>query len=931
MKKLLLILFLVPLIGFSQNCNTLYLTMIDSSGNGWSGNMFTIVDSTGNTIFSTTLNSGSFGLDSICLPDDCYGISCNGGTNQNEVSWSLSDSNGTVLLLGGAPYSDSICLPYNCTPDPDSFESPNLSWTNGVYNGFGQTTDLPWIRNQGPTSTNNTGPSYAFNGVYYMHLECASFPLGAYATLEAGCVNPLAYTNPYLSFAYHMYGIAIGSLNVDVSVDDGLTWSTVWAKSGNHGDVWNQAHIDLSAYTSNIMIRIVGVVGTTTYGDIAIDLLSIGSPIMGCTDYFADNYDTTAVVDDNSCVYDNCTQLTLDLYDSYGDGWNGNYISFTDAGGDVLFYAWLSEFPNGSSFSLPICLPADCYSIYCGGGFWQNEVSWTLSDSLGNIIRSGGAPYSGGVCFPQVYGCDDILALNYDSSVTISDSSCIYPQILLTASVNDISCNGQSDGYIDLVVSGGIPPLTFLWSNGSTNEDINNLVSGSYSVIVTDNNGNNETALFDISEPDSLIVNFIVIDASGVGINDGEIYSFVSGGTPSYTYYWLSSFVNDTTPNLIGVPAGTYTSYILDANGCFNYVGVNVGIDSTSNGCTDSLAFNYDSSALVDDGSCIYIGCTDPIALNYNINATIDDGSCYYVYCNDTVPTGLSLNWTTDTKAEINWDNMNIGDCMAWKYYVRYRELGAPSWNTKSAGVGNGLCNFGLNTTTKVLQNLSSGTTYEYKMKAFYCGGGESGYSNASQFTTASDCPIMTNLNVQTFNANHSKASFSWDSTGAYVFARIALRVDTAGSSWLTAGGFGVYYPTLTVNKFGLQSAESYRAQGRTFCDPNITSYRSLWTSPIFWTQPALIKMNGGTVITNLDVYPNPSRDIFNISFSSDIQQDLSIRIVNVVGAEVYSEKRQKFIGEYTKQINIDNYGKGIYLLEIETSNGIINKKLIVQ
>ena len=46
---------------------------------------------------------------------------------------------------------------------------------------------------------------------------------------------------------------------------------------------------------------------------------------------------------------------------------------------------------------------------------------------------------------------------------------------------------------------------------------------------------------------------------------------------------------------------------------------------------------------------------------------------------------------------------------------------------------------------------------------------------------------------------------------------------------------FWVYYPTLYVNKFGLQSGESYRAQGRTFCDPNITAYRSPnWTSPIF-------------------------------------------------------------------------------------------------
>jgi len=48
------------------------------------------------------------------------------------------------------------------------------------------------------------------------------------------------------------------------------------------------------------------------------------------------------------------------------------------------------------------------------------------------------------------------------------------------------------------------------------------------------------------------------------------------------------------------------------------------------NGCTDSLAFNYDSLATIDDGSCIYTiyGCTDSTYLNYNPLATIDDGSC---------------------------------------------------------------------------------------------------------------------------------------------------------------------------------------------------------------------------------------------------------------------------------------------------------------
>jgi plastocyanin len=348
-------------------------------------------------------------------------------------------------------------------------------------------------------------------------------------------------------------------------------------------------------------------------------------------------------------------------------------------------------------------------------------------------------------------------------------------------------------------------------------------------------------------------------------------------------------------------------------------------------GCTDPGAINYYSGANSDDGSCIYAGCTDSNASNYDSNATIDDGSCTYWSCADPAPSGLGVNWSTDTKSEVTWDNMNDSSCMVWKYYVRYRAVGDPSWTTKSAGVGNGLCNFGLNTTTKVLQNLTSSTTYDFKMKAFYCGGGESGYSSPSQFTTAGDCPEMTNVTVQTFNSNHAKARFDWDTTGAYVFARIALRVDTAGASWETAGGFGVYWPTTHVNKFGLQSGESYRAQGRTFCDSNITSYRSWWTTPVFWTQPGSIRMSGGTTITNLNVYPNPTDDIFNVSFVSEEIQTLSVRVLNIVGEVVYTEALEQFVGEYTKQISIGNNSRGVYFLEITDNDGIINKKIILQ
>ena len=70
---------------------------------------------------------------------------------------------------------------------------------------------------------------------------------------------------------------------------------------------------------------------------------------------------------------------------------------------------------------------------------------------------------------------------------------------------------------------------------------------------------------------------------------------------------------------------------------------------------------------------------------------------------------------------------------------------------------------------------------------------------------------------------------------------------------------------------------------------------------------------------------------MFNISFNSNEIQDLGIRIINVVGAEVYREDRKEFVGEYTKQITLGDSSKGIYFLEINDNQGTITKKIILQ
>jgi len=83
--------------------------------------------------------------------------------------------------------------------------------------------------------------------------------------------------------------------------------------------------------------------------------------------------------------------------------------------------------------------------------------------------------------------------------------------------------------------------------------------------------------------------------------------------------------------------------------------------------------------------------------------------------------------------------------------------------------------------------------------------------------------------------------------------------------------------------------------------------------------------------IVKCEAFPNPSRDVFNVKFTSLVRQDLEVRIINSIGEIVYIDNINNHIGEYSNSINLENHSKGVYLLELDTDNGMINKKLILQ
>ena len=78
-------------------------------------------------------------------------------------------------------------------------------------------------------------------------------------------------------------------------------------------------------------------------------------------------------------------------------------------------------------------------------------------------------------------------------------------------------------------------------------------------------------------------------------------------------------------------------------------------------------------------------------------------------------------------------------------------------------------------------------------------------------------------------------------------------------------------------------------------------------------------------------IYPNSSRGLFNISFESLSSQDFEISLSNIIGKEIFLDRFKNFSGKYIQKIDLSTNAKGIYFLEIEMDDGIINKKLILQ
>ncbi|MES2568268.1 MAG: PKD domain-containing protein [Bacteroidota bacterium] len=131
----------------------------------------------------------------------------------------------------------------------------------------------------------------------------------------------------------------------------------------------------------------------------------------------------------------------------------------------------------------------------------------------------------------------------------------------------NVSCFGGSNGSVGASPSGGTPNYTYSWSpGGSTNASIANLPIGTYTVKVTDNNSCIATNTVLIIQPTDIVTTSTIVNVSCNGGSNGTISLTPSGGVGPYTYLWSAG--GQTTSSVTGLPIGTYSVTVTDANGC---------------------------------------------------------------------------------------------------------------------------------------------------------------------------------------------------------------------------------------------------------------------------------------------------------------------------------------------------------------------------
>ncbi len=443
------------------------------------------------TVISITMNS--------------VNVSCHGGNN----------GSATASVSGGTPAYTYIWLPGGAV----------TSSINGLSAG---TYTVTVTDDNGCTKAsvvNITEPTAMTVNPTVADATCGNSNGTASVTVSGG-VNPYSYHWSTGATTASISGIPAG--NYGITVSDANSCSTISTVSINNTGA--------PTITVDNVTPVVCFGGSS--GSISISVTG-GSP--SYTYSWSNGADSTYL-----------TGLTANNYS----------VTVTDSIGCQATQNITITQPTAINASIISVLPPSCYgysngsaSAVASGGTPSYFYSWSNGANTANVNNLSAGNYT--VTVTDSHGCTTTASTSVSQPAGMS---------AMLVSQTNVSCHGGNDGAATISVSGGTSPYTYSWNNGSTSASISNLIAGSYTVTITDNNMCTISSGASIIEPQAININVPILNnVTCNGLSNGAASVNVTGGTLPYGYQWSNG---STINSITNVPAGTYDLTVTDGHLC---------------------------------------------------------------------------------------------------------------------------------------------------------------------------------------------------------------------------------------------------------------------------------------------------------------------------------------------------------------------------
>lgn len=424
----------------------------------------------------------------------------------------------------------------------------------------------------------------------------------------------------------------------------------------------------------------------------------------------------------------------------------------------------------------------DSLASVVSGGTTNYSYAWSNGQVTKNIYSVAFSTYS--VVVTDANSCVD------SASVTLTTPSSIYMSIAQDSAL----CFGSNTGraYIDSI-SGANLPLTYSWNilPNQNNDTASNLIAGQYILAVTDLNGciaRDTVIVLQPADSISITLSTNVISCFG---GDTCINATVSGGTAPYTFLWNDAAAQ-TTEDICGVVAGTYTLTVTDANGCIKTKTITVSQVAQIVLSKDSINIkcygvnNGSATVAAVGGSGSYTYLWNDAAAQTNATATNLAPGLYSV----TVADAANASCSKTINVNIVQPSDSISIALANLQNVLCFGASTGSINVNIAG-GTSPYSYAWTNGTAT-EDLNGVVANNYTLTVTDFNNCVETYANVITQPTALSVALDSSKNVSCFGGNNGKLSITANGGKApYTFAwsNGAITEDISG---LTAGSYTV-------------------------------------------------------------------------------------------------------------------------------------------